>query len=180
VHLSVDTAIAHKDLEGTQVTPGVVPGVDTEPVVLARIGVSSPTDGLDSMTTEGIASRVLVDTTLVGKEILIDSEGCGNGTILLDIGLDGINATDTVRAIGEVLVISVDTAGIIGASLGASGLNLNNIITFGEGGICNVMGALCHGVVVAGTSGAVVTSGDNTSLGEPAPWGADLTTVTAH
>ena len=51
MHLSVDTTVTHEDLEGTHVTPGVVPGVDTEPVVLTVLG--SPTDGLDGVTSEG-------------------------------------------------------------------------------------------------------------------------------
>ena len=60
VHLSVDTASAHLDLEGALVTPSVVPGVDTEPVV--NTVLFAPADGLDGVTTESGARLVLVDT----------------------------------------------------------------------------------------------------------------------
>jgi len=59
VHLSVDTAVTHEDLEGSHIAPGVVPGVDTEPVVLTVL--RAPADRLDSVATEGRASLVGVD-----------------------------------------------------------------------------------------------------------------------
>jgi len=52
-------AVAHEDLEGAHIAPGVVPGVDTEPVVFTVL--SAPADRLDGMATEGRASLVRVD-----------------------------------------------------------------------------------------------------------------------
>ena len=59
MHLAVDVAVAHEDLEGAHIAPGVVPGVDTEPVVFTVL--SAPADRLDGMATEGRASLVRVD-----------------------------------------------------------------------------------------------------------------------
>lgn len=88
MHLSIDTRITHKDLESTLITPGVVPGVDTKPVVLTVLG--TPTDSLDGVTTQSITRLVGVDTTLVGEEIFVDGEGRSDGTVLVDIGFDSI------------------------------------------------------------------------------------------
>ena len=94
MHLVVDAARAHLDLEGALVTPGVVPGVDAEPVVLTALG--TPTDGLDSVTTESLTSLVLIDTGLVGQEVLVDSEGGSDGTVLLNVSLDVISAAEAI------------------------------------------------------------------------------------
>ena len=92
--LSVDSTLALLDLEGTLVTPGVVPGVDSEPVVFTPLG--SPTDELDGVTSESRTRLVGVDTALVGQEVLVDSEGCSYSSILEDIGLDVLDGADAV------------------------------------------------------------------------------------
>lgn len=51
MHLSVDAGVSHLDFEGALISPGAVPGVDSEPVVLAVL--VSPSDNLDGMATEG-------------------------------------------------------------------------------------------------------------------------------
>ena len=89
MHLSVDSAVAHKNLKGSLVSPGVVPGVDTEPVILAVL--SSPTDSLDSVTAKLGAGSVLVNTRLVGEEIFVDGEGSSHRAVLVDVSLDGIH-----------------------------------------------------------------------------------------
>jgi len=178
VHLAVDARVTHKDLEGAHVTPGVVPGVNTEPVV--RSVLSAPADRLDGVTTESRASGVLVDTRLVGKEVLVDCEGRCDGTVLLDLSLDVLDTPDAIAAGSEVLVISVGAIGIIDAGFGALGLDLFDVVAKRKGLAVDVMGALLHGVVEAGACGAVVTSSDDTGVGEPFPGGANLTTVAAH
>ena len=178
MHLSVDAAIAHLDLEGALVTPGVVPGVDAEPVVLTVL--VTPTDGLDGVTTESLTSLVLIDTGLVGQEVLVDSEGSSDGTVLLNVSLDVINATEAIAGRGVVLVLAVGAGVIIDAFLGASGSDLLDIIARWEGLAGDVVGALLHGVVVASALGAVVTSSDDTGPGEPRPGGANLATIAAH
>ena len=128
MHLSVDTAITLLDLEGTTITPGLVPGVDAKPEIEAGIFIGSPTDDLDGVTTEGSNSGIWldVDTRLVGEEVLIDGEGGSDSTVSLDIRLDVANSTETIAGAGGVLVISVNSGLIIRASLGALRLNLSN------------------------------------------------------
>ena len=182
MHLSVDTASTLLDLEGTTITPGLVPGVDAKPVFEAGIFIGSPTDDLDGVTTEGSNSGIWldVDTRLVGEEVLIDGEGSSDSTVSLDILLDVANSTETIAGAGRVLVISVNSGLIIRASLGALRLNLSDSITRRKGITGNVMGTSLHGVVEAGISGTVSTSSNNTSVLEPSPWGTNLTTVATH
>ena len=132
------------------------------------------------MTTESFASLVGIDTGLVGKEVLVDSEGSSDGTVLLNVSLDVISATEAIAGGGVMLVLGVGAGVIIDALLGASGSDLLDIIARGEGLAGDVMGALLHGVVVACALGAVVTSGHDTGPGEPRPGGANLTTIAAH
>ena len=129
MHLTVDATVAHLDLESAHVTPGVVPGVDAEPVVLTVL--VTPTDGLDGVTTESISSFMLVDTGGVGEEIFIDGEGSSDGTVLSDISLDVLNSTESIAGSSGVLVIRVSKAVIIRASLGAGWCNLSHGITLG-------------------------------------------------
>jgi len=70
VHLVVDAAVTHQDLEGTLVAPCVVPRVDAQPVVITVF--MTPADDFDGVTTERSSTLVLVDTRLVCKEIFID------------------------------------------------------------------------------------------------------------
>ena len=60
MHLIVDAAVAHQNFEGALVTPGVVPGVNAEPVVLSVF--NSPADALNSVTALSGSSQVLVNT----------------------------------------------------------------------------------------------------------------------
>jgi hypothetical protein len=48
---------------------------------------------------------VSVDTTLVGKEVLIDSESSGDSTVLEDVGLDVLSSADAVGR-GRVLLFA--------------------------------------------------------------------------
>ena len=105
VHLIVDAAVAHLDLEGALVAPSVVPGVDAEPVVLTTFG--TPTDGLDGVATKSRSGLVGVDSGLVGQEVLIDSEGRGDGTILVNVSLDLVDAAEAVAGGSGVLVVRV-------------------------------------------------------------------------
>ena len=178
MHLTVDVAIAHLDLESALVAPGVVPGVDAEPVVLAVL--DTPTDGLNGVTTKGRAGSVLVDTGLVGQEVFVDGEGGGDSTVLVNISLDVVDATEAIAAAGGVLVIAVGAGIIIDASLGAFRFNLLDIIAERKSFARDVMGALLHRIVVAGATGAEVSAGDNTLLLKPFPRRANLATIASH
>ena len=127
MHLEVDAALSLLDLEGALVTPGVVPGVDAEPVVHAVF--SAPTDGLDGVTTESRAALVSVDTGLVCQEVFVDGEGRGDGTVLLDLSLDVLNTADSIAAGREVLVVVVSASVVIDASLRASRGHLRDVVT---------------------------------------------------
>jgi len=113
VHLSVDAAVAHEDLEGAHVTPSVVPRVDAEPVVLAVL--SAPADSLDGVASELGTGLVRVDTGLVGQEVLVDGEGRGDSSVGHDIVLDAVDARDAIAGVAEVLVVGVSAASIIRA-----------------------------------------------------------------
>ena len=60
MHLSINSAVTHLDLEQSLVPPGVVPGVYTEPVVKTTFG--TPADDLNCVAAEGSTSSLLIDT----------------------------------------------------------------------------------------------------------------------
>ena len=124
--LSVDAAVSLLDLEGSLVTPGVVPGVDGEPVV--GVVLSSPADELDGVSTESGAGGVLVDSRLVGWEVLVDGEGGGDGSVGEDVLLDLVNTSDSVGGSGVVLVAGVVEGGVGLAGLLALWVNLGDIV----------------------------------------------------
>lgn len=64
MHLVVNAAVSHLDLEEALVTPGVVPRVDNEPVVY--VAFHTPADDLDSVSSEFFPRSVLVDARFVG------------------------------------------------------------------------------------------------------------------
>jgi len=175
VHLVVDTTSTHGNLEGTLITPGVVPGVNAEPVVLTVL--STPTDGLDGVTTESRSRLMGVNTALVGKEVLVDGEGRGDGTVLVDVRLDGINGTETIGRAGEVLVRSVVDGRVGLAVVSADGINSNDIVTASKIWDSNVVSTLGHSVVEAKSTITIVTTSSNTVFVEPVPWGTNLSTV---
>ena len=105
MHLVVDAAGTHLDFEGALVAPGVVPRIDAEPVVLTVLG--APANGLDGVAAEGVASLVLVHTRLVGEEVLVDGEGAGDRSVLLDICLDLSDSREPVARQREMLVTAV-------------------------------------------------------------------------
>merc|ERR1719162_150172 len=131
MNLFVDSAVTLLDLEGSLVTPGVVPGVDGEPVLFS--GLSSPADKLDGVTTEGFASNVLVDTGLVGREVLVDGEGGGDSSVVEDVLLDLVNSADSVGGVGVVLITGVVNRSVGLASLLAHWVNLFHIIAAWHG-----------------------------------------------
>lgn len=112
--------LSSEDLEGTLVTPRFVPRVNDSPV---RSSVfDTPTNHLDGMTTESLSGNVLVDTSLVGKEIFIDSQSNFDGSIGHDFGHNSIlilsNAV-SLRTLVDILGINVGRTSI--ARLGALG-----------------------------------------------------------
>ena len=79
-----------------------------------------------------------------------------------------------------MLIFLVGTGRVIDTGLFAFRGNLLDVVAQGESLAVDVMSALLHGVVVAGSAGSVVTASDDAGVLEPLPGGADLATVTAH
>ena len=131
------------------------------------------------MATESRTRLVLVDARLVGQEVLVDGEGSCDGTVLLDVLLDLVDAAELESRLREVFVRRVSHACFIGARRLASGCNLCDVITRGKRWDSDVVSALRHGVVVASASGAVVSASDDTLTLEPGPRSKDLATIAA-
>ena len=94
MYLVVDAAVAHEDLERALVTPVLVPGVNTEPVVLTIF--DTPADDLDGMTTESITSHVLVHSRRISLEVFINSESSRDRAMGHDLHLNVVNSRDSV------------------------------------------------------------------------------------
>jgi len=84
------------DLEETLVSPVLIPGVHDQKVVDSVL--YAITYDLDGVTTESLACFVLVDTTLVAQEVLIDGESACDWTIGDEILLEMINVRDGVSS----------------------------------------------------------------------------------
>jgi len=178
MHLVVDARVSLLDLESAVVSPGSVPGVYTEPVVFSVL--VTPSDDLDGVTSEGVSRGVLVDTTLVGQEIFVDSKGSSSSTIREDILLDIINRLQTVAGGSHVFILGVVNAGVGGARATTLRLHLSDVTALGEGGSRLMVVAFTHGVIVAQFAIAEVSPGNNTLLGEPFPRSSNLTSVASH
>lgn len=136
-----DTALvgAPLDLEESLVSPVLVPAVGNEPVV--KTSFSSPSEDLDGVASEGCAADVVVDTTLVGKEVVVDGEGSLNWAMGLDLALDlGDIVRETVNARGFVDVIGV----------GGAETRLAALDALGGGRVTAAVGVLSGDVVVTG------------------------------
>ena len=53
-----------------------------------------------------------VDTTLVGKEVIIDGESSGDSTVLVDVGLDVLDSADAVGGSRVLLFARVIKSGV--------------------------------------------------------------------
>ncbi len=106
------------DLEVTLVTPPGVPAVGAEPV--GGTIFLTPSDHLDGVATEVRSSQVLVDTSLVAHEVLIDRESDLNGAILIEILHDVLLAGQVVDRATEITGLSESAVELgVGAVVGA-------------------------------------------------------------
>lgn len=171
--LNTAVVLASQDLEETIVTPILVPGVGNEPV--GSTVLNTPAEKLDSVTAEVVTSDVLVDTRLVGHEILVDGEGDFHGTIDHKILLDILDSLGRVGLLELVLIILVGngiTLLALGDALG-SGLGLAARLVLALA----VVVALGEGVAVAPLLAAVLTTGRDTSALKVHPGVGEETTV---
>ena len=132
LHLdTADTvAINDSELDVTLVTPGGVPGVLDEPVVLA--GLSAPSDGKDGVVEAGTARGAVENTTLVGLEDVLvgldrDSKGLNGkgGLHLADVAGGDETIVGDVDGGGAALVISASGLGAIARDVWVDGLELS-------------------------------------------------------
>merc|ERR1712000_410571 len=94
--LTLDAAlvVAALDPEHALVTPILVPAVHDLPIRGAVLG--TPADDLDSVAAQVAATRVLIDTRLVCRKVVVDGEDGRDGSILQDVALDALLAADAV------------------------------------------------------------------------------------
>lgn len=185
VTLNATFVLSSEDAEGALLSPRIVPGVDAGPVRSAV--VNTPADQLDSVTAQRLSSDVLVNTRLVGFEILVDGEGNRDGALLHKFLLDVGDTLDGVRGRGEVLVLGVSGSVVLlvtgGGTLGGGVFLKSVAVHHVSRDWVNVVGATLHSVWLAGCSLAnisVVSTSGNTVRLEPVPGTSGLTTVASH
>lgn len=171
----VDAAVAHLYLEKTALAPSVVPGIDTEPVVKSFL--DAPTDHLYSVAALSLTGHVLVNSAAVGQEIHVDGESCRDSTVGHDLFLDAVDAIDLVEAVSLDLVAGVVNKMVCSARALALRLNCGCRRTSWQALNVDMVRTLRHHIVVAELALAIVTTGDDTLIGEPHPWGGDWATV---
>lgn len=174
-HSVVDSGVSLLDLEESVVTPLVVPGVSAQPVWSTVL--NSPSNDLDGMSSKGSSSGVLVDSRLVGQEVLVDGEGSLDGSVSEDLLLDLFNSSDRVRALSEVLVVVVGVAVSRNTlSLAGWGWVLWQIWAWGEGSV-DVVVAWWEGVWLAVSRLVVEVSGDQSVVDPISPGGRGVSSV---
>jgi len=82
----VNSALSPGDSEESTFSPLGSPGVSTEPVVESVF--LTPTEDLDGVSTSHSTGGVLIDSTFVLEEILIDGESSFHWSVAEDFGLD--------------------------------------------------------------------------------------------
>jgi len=173
--------ISTSDLEGSVVTPALVPGVDHEPVILSIF--NTPSDDLDSVTAKRRARGVLVNAGLVVWEVRVDGEGPGDRSIGHDVGLDLQYAADAVRLLCVLLIVAVALAVLaIGAFLGAPRSRVFLAWARTVLRALHVVSARLEGIWKAGSAVllSVVATGYDTMSREPTPSHTRLSTIAAH
>ena len=71
------------------------------------INLDAPANNFDSMATKSSASGVLVNTRLVGHEIVVDSKGGFNGTVFHDGSLDVSLSSDSIGTADAVFIVGI-------------------------------------------------------------------------
>ena len=100
--ITFNSALTHLDTEESILTPVLVPAVSNLPVLNTIF--HTPTHQLHSMTSQSLASNLLVDSTLVSHEILVNVKGHLHRSVRHQLSLDLIDATDIVRLLEHVLI----------------------------------------------------------------------------
>lgn len=122
-NLSFDSAlvVSSSDLEEALVSPALIPAVGNQPVRSAAF--NTPANNLDSVSSQSRSSSVVINSALVGQEVVVDGEGSLNWTMGHDFSLDLCDlGGDTVDGIGNPSVLVVSS----GVAINASGLALRS------------------------------------------------------
>lgn len=164
-NLALNTALAHLNTEVTILTPVLVPAVGNLPVLNTIL--NTPTNKLDSMSAKSGSSHMLVDTTLVGHEVLIHSESNLHRSVGHELSLDGLNSTHRVSLLEEVLIILIGH----GVSLLALSDTLRSILSLSARRILTsaVMLALSKSIGIAPILRTILSSSGYTHSVEPVP-----------
>jgi hypothetical protein len=164
------------DLEVTVVTPGLIPRVSNQPEVDSIL--SSVTEGLDGVSSEEISSSVGVNSSLVGKEVLIDREGNLNWSVGGNLALHLGNSGDRVGRLTVVLVTGVrSTVRALALSRTSWGrTNRSARWVLGRGGVVSTRG---EGVWLTGGLVSEKVSGNDSDSLEVSPSWTEVTSVTS-
>ncbi|GMT10917.1 hypothetical protein PFISCL1PPCAC_2214, partial [Pristionchus fissidentatus] len=142
------------DAEESLLSPLNVPRVGNEPV--GGSVLNSPSDDLDCVSSENLSGDVLVDSSGVLVEVLVDGECSLDGSVVEDLLLDGIDLLlDGVRRLSLELVVvvalGVGGVGAFGSALGGVGVD--------DSGAVVVVGGAIDGVGTAGLDGVRLAAG---------------------
>jgi len=172
------TDLVSHNLEGAVVTPSVVPRVVDDPVVLSTF-VAEAND-LDGVTPEGLAGLVRVDTTLLGQEVLIDSEGTSDRSLGNDVLLDIFHAVETVAFGTSLVLVGFVLLGLASlAFFGALWLHLGDRAAVLKCGAGHVVGACGHSLGLASAFVSEHTACYHSCFVEEVPGSANLATIAA-
>ena len=103
--LSFDSTLTHLDTEVTILTPVLVPTVSNLPILDTIF--HTPTNQLHSMSTKVLSSDMLIDSTLVSHEILVNVKGDFHGSFSHQLSLDLISSTNGISHPEHMLVLFV-------------------------------------------------------------------------
>ena len=162
--LHLDTAdtftIDDGELDEASITPGGVPGVLDEPVVLAGGGIVSPSHSEDGVVKAGSALRGVKDTGSVGLEdSLIGLNGDGQrlggkgGLHLVDAVLGDESVVADIDRGGRPRVVKAGGTGTITRGVGVGGLELGVVLL-----------VVLESLVLPATTATVVSGGAGDEL----------------
>jgi hypothetical protein len=107
-NLSFNSAfvVSSSDLEEALVSPALVPAVGNQPVRSAAL--NTPTDDLDGVSSQSRSSSMVVNSALIGQEVVVNGEGSLNGAVGHNFSLDlGNLRWDTVNGIGNPFIFTI-------------------------------------------------------------------------
>merc|ERR1711973_19789 len=112
-----------ENLKGSTIAPVIIPRVGHQPVRSSIL--FTPSQEANSVTSKRFALNVLVHSSLVVGEVLVDREGSFGGAVghqldldLLDVALEGV----ALLAVGLILFIGHIVAWVVTTTMAFGGL----------------------------------------------------------